>query len=276
MARSNDLEELYLYLKWPMAPEDPEARERFEGLVKFFRESLRDLEDRSRVRVLDLMAGTGIAGVAASKALTEMGKEVELVISDVRRKDLQLVEGWLSYANLKLRYESLQADVEDAVRRVKGKFDLILIWGSSMPHLSPWKAAKVLAGLREVSSGEAKVMVEQWDISGSLLRRNQFKRILLEGKVDDEGQGLLSLHVGYDPFTGMDERAYYRLPGMKFLLKTRVHLWGLSELATMMWLFYEEVDLIERWGRWGRPVVVARRPRKVAVPYDDLRYPKSI
>ncbi|MCD6348417.1 MAG: hypothetical protein J7L91_02180 [Candidatus Korarchaeota archaeon] len=76
------------------------------------------------------------------------------------------------------------------------------------------------------------------------------------------------------PLKGAEERAYYKLPGMEFLLKSKVHLWNLSELATMIWLFYEKIYLREQeGGKMTRPVLVAWRPRKVAVPYGELSYP---
>jgi len=274
------LERLYEYLPWPMKPGEEKAEKRFSSAVKFFssllqHESLGGIR-KEFVSVLDVMSGTGIGGAAAAKAFVDGGFKVRLVALDKRKSDLSYVDKWLEFAGIldETELETVVADVEELPLKVHGKFDLVLIWGSSMPHLIPWTAAKVLAGIREVSSSDGVLTVEQWDIAGTLLIRNQFRHILLEGGIDDEGSGILSFHLGYDPFRGVEERAYYRLPGMEFLLKSKVHLWSLSELATMIWMFYEKIDLREQeGGKMVRPVLVAWRPRKVAVPYSELSYP---
>jgi hypothetical protein len=53
------------------------------------------LVSKRLVKVLDVMAGSGIAGAALAKALTLMGLKVDLMVSDIRSSDLQLVYEWL-------------------------------------------------------------------------------------------------------------------------------------------------------------------------------------
>jgi 16S rRNA G1207 methylase RsmC len=48
------------------------------------------LDRKGFTRVLDVMAGFGIAGAALAKALTLRGLKEHLTVSDVRMSDLQL------------------------------------------------------------------------------------------------------------------------------------------------------------------------------------------
>jgi len=96
-----EIEKLYEVIQWPMRPEDPKARVRFANLVELFTFLLANhpffefLRGREHVRVLDVMAVSGIAGAALAKALTLRKLRVSLTVSDVRQSDLQLVHKWL-------------------------------------------------------------------------------------------------------------------------------------------------------------------------------------
>jgi len=95
------LEEFYSIFPWPMRPDDPKAQARFANiswLFSFLLENHQFFEFLGRervVRVLDVMAGSGIAGAALAKVLALKNFEVELTVSDARGSDLQLVHEWL-------------------------------------------------------------------------------------------------------------------------------------------------------------------------------------
>ncbi len=92
------LEELYSYLRDYMDPESEKARKRYKALKNFFNWTVKKalLPDGRRLSVLDLCAGTGIAGAALLKVLREWGVEASLTLVDKRKDDILKVEGWLN------------------------------------------------------------------------------------------------------------------------------------------------------------------------------------
>ncbi len=96
-----DIERLYEVLPWPMRPDDPEAKARFSSLIELFNFLLDNNSFFKLFRVpgvykvLDSMAGSGIAGAALAKALASRGCKVYLTVSDARSADLHLVHEWL-------------------------------------------------------------------------------------------------------------------------------------------------------------------------------------
>jgi 16S rRNA G1207 methylase RsmC len=85
------MERLYRVFPWP---EDPAtwARRVEEGSRLFERllghEWLSSLEGKGRVRILDLMGGTGVGGGTLALALGRRGVRAEVVVVDVRRSAL--------------------------------------------------------------------------------------------------------------------------------------------------------------------------------------------
>ncbi len=287
---SNPLEELYKYLNWPMRPGEEAAEIRFWAAVDFFEEQLKThpgfegIRRRNTIRILDVCSGTGIGGVAAAKAFVDQGYKVFLVALDKRRNDLVYVEKWLEYAGIKekVSYTTQVGAGEEAPLYFKDKFGLIMIWGSSMPHFDPWRAAKMFAGIRELTEPWGTLLVEQWDIAGKLIQYRLFKDILVEGGIREDGTGLVSICAKYNVLKGTFERAYYKIPGWMYLFKTENHLWYLSTLATIIWMFYRKIDIKTQKPRGEkkpvilRPVLIAWEPRETTVPYKDLSIPDIV
>ncbi len=168
------------------------------------------------IHILDVCTGGGIAGIAMASALVGEGKRVGITAVDAREDDLRLLEDWLRHAGLlgSVEFEAVVADAVDLPNVLRRRYNISLIWGSSMPHFDPWRAAKLMAGLRELGSEDSVLLVEQRDVATRLLLTNQFRRVLSpEGSVGEDGSAMLSVIVGHDPLRGTIRRAYYSLPG---------------------------------------------------------------
>lgn len=275
------LEELYRWLPWPMRPGNPEAERRFEAYRRLFsgliegHPSFGWLRGRRSVSVLDVAAGTGIAGAAMASALEGAGFDVWLVAVDCRAGDLRFLPAWLGRAGSRAVYDVVAGDALLLPRLLRGGFDVVLLMGSSFPHFNPWQAARIIAGIHRLQPRHGVFLAEQWDIAGSVILRNAYRHILLEGgQVDEEDGGLISLHTGYDKYRGVFRKAHYRIPGWRYIGSMETHLWYLSCLAVLLWLYYGEVDAAEPAGaRYARTVLIAWRPRARATPYSELREP---
>lgn len=197
MDRWDSLEKRYKLMKWPMEPGDERAVARFNSSRELFRSLIREhpsfegAREKHKVALLDVCAGTGIAASAMAKALSEEGIETKITAVDARKSDLLKIEEWLKFAGLKsVEFEIIAADAEELPDMLKGNYDVILIWGSSMPHFDPWSAAKIIAGIKELSNRDSVLLIEQRDIKSKLLLANQFRRILIEGAVEENGSAI--------------------------------------------------------------------------------------
>jgi len=153
---SEELERLYSRWGWPEDPSSREARERFNTLLEYAQAmastKLAGLAEKCSVAVLDVAAGSGIAGAAFAAALARLGARVRLTATDLRKGVLEWVHEWLRLAGVEDRVEA-ETVVADATRlpeKLGCCFDLALMWGSPLPHFSPWQLLLALAGLREL------------------------------------------------------------------------------------------------------------------------------
>jgi len=262
--RESALSVLYRYLGWPMDPRDPEAIGRFEAIMRFFLEKLgNDIPYIEDAAILDVAGGTGIASLALAEALMRKGAKIqEVVITDVRGEDLDKAEMWLQERGLKdVRVRTVNADATRLVERIRGRYNYILLWGSSLPHFSTWDYALIVANTRELICGEGVFMVEQKNLLPRILHSNAYKEIhLAPGK--SKGTLVASILTGYDDLAGMDIKQQYLIPGFHYIGETRSRLWDLATALTITWLFYQDVKLLKSKERLVADVIIALRPRK--------------
>ncbi len=278
MKTMSGLDALYRHLAWHMRPDDPLARERFVVLQDVFRGLVQSrlsglVESRNVVSVLDVAAGTGIAGVALASVLAGLGKRVRLVVTDARSGDLELASEWLKLAKVEnnVEVETIVADATRLVERVKGCFDIALLWGSSIPHFSPWSLALIVAGIRDLQHESSALLIDQRDLLPQILFTNTYEHLHLTSPVNEEtGEGLLAVHNGYDQMRGMVQKAYYKLPGLAFVGTFPTRLWDVPSIAAITWLFYQEIHIEAYKWRKELKVIVAQKPRKNAPSNKDL------
>ena len=247
------LEEFYRYFRWWMEPDDPKARDRFHSIVRFFEE-----QEVEASTILDLCAGTGIAGVAAAKALAP--SMVTLV--DKREDDMVKVGQWMELAGVNSSVMMVTGDVLNLPHLV-GRHDVALLWGHSMPHFDPFQAVRLFSGVALVLNEGGVFFVEETDRIKRFLYGSSYRDFLVEGRGDDGRT--VSLHEGYDVRRGVEKRGYYRLPGFEKIADMELRPWDLASQLALGGIFFEEVELVtpEEHGLSGvSSVMVFRGPKE--------------
>lgn len=250
------LEELYRYINWRMDLSDERAKERFEGIVEFF-ESISDRLPRNG-RVLDLCAGTGIAGAALAKATNAK----LLTVLDARKEDLELAREWLKMAGISPELRTVQGDAREAAELV-GEHDIAVLWGYTMPHFDPFDAVRLFANVALVLSDDGVFMIEDGDRVYGVLYRAGYREFLIEGR--RENYTIASMHEGYDVLRGTFKRGYYVLPGFRKISDVDFHYWDIATQLAIGSIFFGGYRLIRR-EEHGNPKVGSllyfRGPRK--------------
>ena len=238
------LDEVYSVIRWPMHPDDERARRRFIGIKSFFNWAVKEgmIPENREIRVLDLCAGTGIAGAALADVLREWGYRVTLTVLDLRKEELELVERWLEDEE---DVEVLGAvkDCREPLNFIR-KQDVVLIWGLTMPHFDPFETARIMRNVASVLTSDGSFFIEEMDRVYSLFYRRRYKDIVVEEK-DDE-HTVISIDEGYDVKRGVVRRSYYELPGFKRMFEMESRLWDLAGLAGMGSILFDDVRIITR------------------------------
>jgi len=267
----------YSVIQWPVDPGNERARARFkcikDTLYKLLKEDVfKEAISRNKVRILDVMAASGICGIALSKILVDEGVDIELTVSDLRESDLKYAFKWVEVAGLNERKFKLDIIVADAVKLplyFSGrKFDIITVWGSSLPHIDAWRFPLLISGIRELQPSHGVVVIEQADLLPSILVNNLFKYILREG-------GAITIFESYDSIRGIQKRLLYKLPEMKYLCEVESRLWDIANIAASTWIFYKEIGIYEHSECLDRisritKVLVAKNPRETVPNWREL------
>ena len=156
-------------------------------------------------------------------------------------KALEIARKWaFEVLGKKIRTKVLDARRAYGVREV---FDIALIYGLSLGHFSPWDFTFILASLSEILQDDGVVIIDQVDIRRRILMRIGYRALVVERAGED--RVVISLDAGYDIVKGTTRRLYLDLLGGRGLIAD-VCYWGLAEIATLMWLFFKNVDFIKR------------------------------
>ncbi len=256
------LEEFYRHFRWWMEPEDERAVKRFRAIERFFQ------GQRKASSVLDLCAGTGIAGVAAAKALSAS----KLTLVEVRADDLTKSHEWVEIAGISPEVKTVAGDVLELPFLV-GEHDVALLWGHSMPHFDPFQAVKLFAGVALVLSDGGRFFVEETDRIHGFFYRSTYRRFRVEAH--DEGSSIISLYEGYDVKRGMEKRGYYRVPGFEKVTRKELRPWDLASQLAIGGIFFKKTELItpeEHDVNGVSEVLVFSEPRKVLI---ENMYPNT-
>ena len=268
------LQEIYGAIGWPTDPEDPTAIERFRGIERVMRSLLdkgafNHVLGKRQARILDVMAASGICGVALARVLASRGVKVSLTITDLRKEELDKAPRWLEKAGISIEVE-LNVGVADAIALPRfleeGGFDIATVWGSSLPHLDSYELMLLLAGLRELQGKEGVLLVEQASILPRILVSNYFRYVLVEGEA-------LTIFREYDDFRGMQRRLAYKLPGLEYIGVVESRLWEASQITAAVWMFYRDVEVYELISSMPirrTKIIVASKPREKAPSWEEL------
>ncbi len=116
--------------------------------------SVEDLVLPKKPRVLCLMAGSCIEGIAFAQ---NYGAEVTCL--DLRRESL--AQDSKEAKRRKLKFRALAGDAKELSKHVTGKFDLVTILGSPLPHLSISDFDQIITAVKRVLSKTGRFLIEQ-------------------------------------------------------------------------------------------------------------------
>jgi len=281
-----DLEKLYKVAPWPMRPDDSKAQARFDKIVKLFSFLLANhtffkfLSGKCSLKVLDVMAGSGIAGAALAKALSSKKIDVSLTVSDVRASDLQLVKEWVKDVK-GVEVESIVADVSrlhEVMANRRKYYDVVLLWGLSTPHLDPWNMARAYASICYLLKDEGVMALDEVDRVFNIFYRIGYKDFLVEGE-SGENLTVISIHRGYDEKRGVFKRVTYTLPGFTKIAALEYRFWDLASIAALGWLFFNNIDIVPpkiHNIQEMQHILLLTRPRRKISPQDLEKEPEFI
>ena len=233
--KPEDMKRFYSLFPWP---EDLEGsgRERYDRALTYFRRVvIHPFFSRDSFRVLDLMGGVGIGGVALCKALREAGREVELTVLDLRGEALSKAGDFAS-KELGKAPTLIEGDAFLVHELVDGA-DVVLIYGLTMPHFDPWRASLLLNSIREVVKPDGAVLIHHLD------------QVYWEGYLHPsgdvypffDGNLTLSLYKEYDTMRGSVRRVMLS-PEKGEMVEYDVYQWSTSLLSSLVWAFFEDVE----------------------------------
>ncbi|NJE08350.1 class I SAM-dependent methyltransferase [Thermococcus sp. M39] len=261
------LEELYEFLHWPMHPDDEGARKRFEKIVRVFSSLIEDriIESKEEIAILDLAAGTGIAGVALAKVLGERGVKVELTAVDLREKDLHFVDRWIKAYEVKnAKANTVTADIRELHRYFEeSHYDVAMLWGLTMPHFDPFETIKIFANVSYALKEDGIFLMEESDRVFNILYRVGYRDFLVETKTEE--YTLISVHEGYNLKRGTFKRTYYKIPGFEKVSEDEHRLWDIAGILGIGSIFFKDFKLITKMEHevFGvSDVLVFKNPRK--------------
>jgi hypothetical protein len=273
---SGELTRVYRLLGrgWVEDPYSEAGRRRYGEALERFRKVLNHSWFKpllsKRLRVVELCGGTGIGGIALTKALRLKGAEAELTILDLRGKALEVAERW---GGEELGgVETLRADALE-LHKLDLRPDVILIYGFSAPHFDPWEMARLMASTAEALSDDGLLILEETDRRYNIFYLVGYKDVLPE-RVGEESI-TLSIHGGYDLRRGTFKRALIDpLRGESATID--LYYWGIAELSALVWLFFEEVDLFPDPRRRMAGLILARGSRGRLRPRDLAGKPRML
>ena len=250
-----NLKKVYEVFPWKMRPGEREAHVRFEYLVELFKESV---DFPKRTHILDIAAGSGIAGVAMMKAAEERGAETSLCATDVREDDLKWVHEWADLAGVSGDVETIAIDASK-VHEIGEIFDVAILWGSSTPHFSPDHLLKVFSSVALTIKDTGIFLVEEIDRTFRVFLTRGYKEFLVEG------ENAVSIHSGYDHTTSMFIRKLYKLPGFEYVSDMKVKMWDTPTVAAFGKTLFRNVKIVwsyEHGGKKCGDVIIMKDPRK--------------
>jgi len=270
------LGEFYGLNIWPMDPDTEAGKTRFKEAMEKFTDLTRHeffkeiLSKDTKIRILEVCGGSGIGGCALATVLEKIGMDVSLCVTDIREEDLDKAFKWIKESKgIDLKTKAIDAvDID----KLEERFDIVLMYGLSTPHFSPWEMVQFLAASGVVLSERGVLIIEEADRRFFIFYLVKYKD-LITGKTLDN-KIYMDIHTGYDPIRGIFKRTYTVIPGPPKLIDMENYLWGVAEIATFTWLFFEDVDIVKQGRR--NYFILGIRPRKKLVPSEVKTTPKAL
>ncbi len=260
-------ERLFSIVPWVEDPSEKGFKTRYEGLVNGFRKALdhklvKPVLRRGRIRVLDVCGGTGIGAVSFVKALNGRCK-VEPWVVDLRRQALKTAAEW-SPAEIG---EPVRTVVLNALKvyELGVKFDVALMVGFSAAHFDPWSMIRLIVSVSTSMVDDGVFILEEGDRLKGVFLDKGYRSLLVERA--DEDSIVVSAHSGYNAVSGVFTRVMTDLVRKKSTI-LNVYFWSLSQLLSLLWIFFRDVDFLELKPAYG--LIIARWPRR-KLGWEDFK-----
>jgi SAM-dependent methyltransferase len=265
------LSEFYSMFPWPDDPESPSGQEYFAKTLRFMERLvehpwIKELLEKKRVRILEVCCGIGFGGIALSKLLSARNIDVEILLTDLREDALAKAE----YFGKKSGIGKIKTMVIDAreIYKIEDSFDIVLLYGLSTPHFNPWELVKIISSVSFVLNEKGIFVLDESDRRYSVFLNRGYKWVLAEG---DNEKFTVSFHTGYDLKKGTFKRVHINPFGNSIKPVTmETFMWGLAEVGALMWIFFQDVDMVQLEGT--RHFIVGYIPRKQIKP-DEFKKP---
>ncbi len=275
LSENNSLDKIYSIITWFDDPYTIEGRRRYreirENTYKLVNHKWikRLVKNKKQLMIIDYCSGCGVGGVALAKTLEEQYRlETMLTFIDLRRNALEKAEKF-TMEELGYKPETIYRDVTSKIVFRK-KYDIALLWGYTSSHFSPWDYLKLLINTYRSLKRHGVFILEESDRLYNILLKTGYKLVYPEISGDRIS---ISLHKNYNPITGYIIQTAYN-PLKNILVDKKTYFWSLAELLTLIWIFYQDIDMIPY--QKTRGIIIARKPRKTIDPETYLEQKPTI
>ena len=142
------------------------------------------------------MAGSCIEGIAFAQLYN-----AQVTCLDLQKRLLAL--GAKEARRRKLEVRTSVGDIRDLAKHVSGKFDLVTILGSPLPHLSIYDFDRVVGQVLKVLAKAGVFLVDQSDLVFRIIPQYR------DAFVSNLEPAVLSIHYSLNPREGYFERLLY-------------------------------------------------------------------
>jgi MPBQ/MSBQ methyltransferase len=175
-----------------------QGKERLEAQIK----NLPSLMSTARIslprnpRILCLMAGSCIEGIAFAKVY-----DADVTCVDLQKSMLAL--GLKEAKRRKLNVHAIRGDIRELSKLVQGKFDLITILGSPLPHMGIFEFDQVIVEVTKVLAKKGAFLVDQSDLIFRILPQYR------DAFISNLDPPVMNVHKSLSPRHGYFERLYF-------------------------------------------------------------------
>ncbi len=175
-----------------------EGRERLNSVVKHLPEMMETagIKLPNKPRILCLMAGACVEGIAFAQ---HYGGEVTCL--DVRKH--ALAQGAREAKHRKVNLRTVVGNAVELSKKTKGKFDLVTIHGSPLPHLSIFDFDQVIMAVKRVLAKNGTFLTEQSDLVFRIIPQYR------DAFVSNLDPPVMNVHLRFNARQGYFERLYY-------------------------------------------------------------------
>lgn len=175
-----------------------QGKERLNSVIKHLPEMLETAGAKlpKKPRVLCLMAGSCVEGIALAQTY---GADVTCL--DLRKQSL--AQGVREAKRRKLNLKALVGDAKVLWKHVSGKFDLVTVLGSPLPHLGVTDFDDVIIAVEKVLSKTGSFLIEQSDLIFRVIPQYR------DAFVSNLQPPVINIHSSFNARQGYFERLYY-------------------------------------------------------------------